>query len=274
MLARFDQRPDDDAAEYHARQDHQDDGQAHGARHGDQCQVQVLPGLRGRVGLRGLDVLGELFDGIDEGGATGRAVFRVDHIEGAVVLAAQRLYHGVDAVVDVGAVAAHQVHGQLAAGVVFQHVLLEVAEVIAHFREQVVGRLQRVGRVLLGGRRGFGRYVGRAGFLQIARRYQQRDTRAQHVGVDDLYLRGAIGQGAQFDHRAVVLVQEKGRHAAHRHDQQGEDGQDEHQHRADARIAHRELALDLGCTARLALAGLGLTARICDGFHEALQTRN
>ncbi|CUJ76723.1 Uncharacterised protein [Achromobacter sp. 2789STDY5608633] len=251
MLAGLDQRTHHQAAEQHAAEHHQGQRQRHRDGDGDHGAVEVGLGLVDRGLLLVADVLAEFANGLDEGGAAGRAVFVVDHVESRVVLAAQRFHHGVDAVIDVRAVAADQVHGQLAAGIVLQHVLLEVGEAAAHAGQQIGGALERRGRVT---RRVLA--AAPAGFLQVAGRDHQADARAQHVAVDHIHLLGAFGQRIDLADGLVVVLQEEGGQAAHRRDQHREERHDPQQHRADAGVAQSQLAFHLGRTRGLFLTDL------------------
>ncbi|CAM4421195.1 NAD-specific glutamate dehydrogenase [Bordetella pseudohinzii] len=232
MLPGLEQGTHDEAAEDDARQHHQHQRQQHRADHGHDGALETLARIVYGLLLLLADVFGELTNGLDEGRAARRAVLVVHHVEGGVVLAAQGLDHGVHAVVDIRAVAAHEIHGQLAAGIVLQHILLEFTEAVAHPVEQIGGVLQRLGgglaRVLA---------AAPAGLLQMTRGHHERNTGAQHVAVDDLDLLGAVGQIVDLLHGLVVLLQKVCRHRAQRGDQKGEKAQQAQQQGADMRIA-------------------------------------
>ncbi|CUJ76513.1 Uncharacterised protein [Achromobacter xylosoxidans] len=263
MLASLDQRAHHQAAKQHPAEHHQRQCQRHRNRHGNHGTVEIGLGLVDRGLLLGVDVLAELGDGLNEGRAAGRTVLVVHHVESGIVLAAQRLDHGVDAVIDIRAVAADQVHRQLAAGVVLQHVLLEFRETAAHARQQIGGALERGGGVA---RRVLA--TAPAGFLQVAGGDHQADAGAQHVAVDDFNLLGAFGQLIDLADRFIVVLQEEGSQSAHSRDQHGEERHHPQQHRADAGIAQPHLAFHLGRARGLFLTDLaGLRSGFQTRFH-------
>ncbi|MNQ73275.1 hypothetical protein D3C85_880020 [compost metagenome] len=251
MLPGFHQGADDQTAKQDTRKHHQQKRQTDRPGDSHHGQVEVGFGLFDRGLLLIGDVLVELADRLDEGGTARRAVFVVHHIERRIVFAAQGFDHGVHAIVDIGAIAAHQVHGKLAAGVVLQHVLLEVGETAAHASQQVRRTLERRGGVASGILA-----TAPARFLQVTRGHHQAHARAQHVAIDDLDLLGAFGQGIDLAYRLIIALQEVGSQASNRRDQQRKERHDPQQHRADAGIAQPQLAFDLGCARGFFLAGL------------------
>ncbi|MNQ74143.1 hypothetical protein D3C85_888960 [compost metagenome] len=262
VLAGFHQRAHDQAAEQDAAENHQQQRQAHRNGHGHHGAVEVCFGLIDGGLLLIADVLAEVADGLDEGGATRRAVFVVHHVERRIVFAAQGFHHRVHTVVDVGTIATHQVHRQLAAGVVLKHVLLKVREAAAHARQQVRGGLQGGGRVA-------GRILAAApaGFLQVARGHHQAHAGAQHVAVDHFDLLGTLGQRVHFADGFVIVLQEKCGQAAYRRDQDREERHHPQQHRTDAGVTQPQLAFYLGRARGLLPAFAGLCAGFETRFH-------
>ncbi|VFR59866.1 hypothetical protein ANK2_1937 [plant metagenome] len=247
QMAGAHQRLDDHAAEHDAHQDHQQDRQHDRGAHGSQADLEVALGLFGDLGLLAVDVVREGADGLDECRAARRAVLRVDHVEGRIVLAGQSLHHRVDAIVQVSAIAAHQVHGHLAARLVFQHVLLEIAKAFAHGVQALLRVVERGRGVLRGGHAG-------AGFLLETCRDHQAHAGLKHVAVDHLHLVVTLGQAGLVVQVPGVLVQEESSQCAHARDHQREQAQHQHDQGADTHVTQTPPA----CLGRDGLLGLGV----------------
>ncbi|SAI40576.1 Uncharacterised protein [Bordetella trematum] len=263
MRAGLQQGAHHQTAEHQTRHHHQQQRQHHCRPDRHQGAVEALAGVVDGFLLALIDVAAEVADCRDERGAARHAVLGVDHVEGRVILALERFDHGIHAIVDIGAVTPHQIHRQLTAGGVLQHVLLEVAETVAHAAQQIGCLLDDLRRLLAGVLP-----IAPAGLLQMARGHHQIDAGAQHVAIDDLHLLGARCQIVELLHGAVVLLQEISRQGPDCGNKDREKTQQTQKKAAHARVAQGPgtAALLLGRTRTLlALGRTGLV--FVTGFH-------